>query len=412
MMKPRTVFSLFLALIVLVCAAPRVYAEDPVYEPGVLYVAVDPVLWEKGKYFSEKDFPFEEVNVATAVNIMDLDNGSGDKISGMFVAVWLKDPSEENIASLTDKLMKLDFVREVFRRPYVTVEQPYYQTGYLPEPVDDTPIGDADADNVVTVADARLILRAAVGLEQKDYSRLTIFDVDNDGDVGAADARLALRMAIGMNDDEIRTALFSHCPINELLDELARSDVWGHSFEEGPCLDPALLSVLRQKLTDDEQFATVILEQELLRSDRHTDYLRFLLEFCHDMNIYETPLFRHDLMTSDAAPDEIKALFPAYSEDAFCLDRILVCIRPMYSSKGFLYEPRDFECDLIKSVDRIHYKTEGGLQVDDGTFCDIYCLELTEPGVDNVWKAIRKVSELQFVLIAEPDYILRIMSDI
>ena len=55
--------------------------------------------------------------------------------------------------------------------------------------------GDVDSDGKVTASDARLILRAAVGLEEVDPER---GDIDGDGKVTASDARDALRLATGL----------------------------------------------------------------------------------------------------------------------------------------------------------------------------------------------------------------------
>ncbi|MBQ6899050.1 MAG: N-acetylmuramoyl-L-alanine amidase [Clostridia bacterium] len=54
--------------------------------------------------------------------------------------------------------------------------------------------GDVDGDGRVTAEDARIILRAAVGLEDADPER---GDIDGDGAVTAADARSALRFSSG-----------------------------------------------------------------------------------------------------------------------------------------------------------------------------------------------------------------------
>lgn len=54
--------------------------------------------------------------------------------------------------------------------------------------------GDADGDGKVTAADARLILRAAVGLEEVDLER---GDIDGDGRITSSDARSALRISVG-----------------------------------------------------------------------------------------------------------------------------------------------------------------------------------------------------------------------
>ena len=60
--------------------------------------------------------------------------------------------------------------------------------------------GDVDGDGEVTAADARLALRAAVGLESyATGSREALAcDVDRDGQITSADARLILRAAVGL----------------------------------------------------------------------------------------------------------------------------------------------------------------------------------------------------------------------
>ena len=55
--------------------------------------------------------------------------------------------------------------------------------------------GDADGDGSVTAGDARLVLRASVGLEKTDLARM---DADGDGAVRASDARLVLRYSVGL----------------------------------------------------------------------------------------------------------------------------------------------------------------------------------------------------------------------
>lgn len=58
--------------------------------------------------------------------------------------------------------------------------------------------GDVDKDNRITAADARLALRASVGLETLDKALKPVSDVDNDGKISAADARLILRASVGL----------------------------------------------------------------------------------------------------------------------------------------------------------------------------------------------------------------------
>lgn len=60
--------------------------------------------------------------------------------------------------------------------------------------------GDVDGDGEVSAADARLSLRACVGLE--DYApgsyRFVHADYDGDGEISASDARMILRTAVGL----------------------------------------------------------------------------------------------------------------------------------------------------------------------------------------------------------------------
>lgn len=58
--------------------------------------------------------------------------------------------------------------------------------------------GDVDGDGVTTSADARMILRCAVGLDDLDSLRLSAGDADHDAAITAADARLELRSAVGL----------------------------------------------------------------------------------------------------------------------------------------------------------------------------------------------------------------------
>ena len=59
-------------------------------------------------------------------------------------------------------------------------------------------LGDIDLDGVITPADARAVLRIAVGLDNPSKIILTTADVDGDGVVLPADARLVLRYAVGL----------------------------------------------------------------------------------------------------------------------------------------------------------------------------------------------------------------------
>lgn len=60
--------------------------------------------------------------------------------------------------------------------------------------------GDVDGDGKVTSADARLALRAAVGLEGLNETQKAAADVDGDGKITAADAREILRKSVGIDE--------------------------------------------------------------------------------------------------------------------------------------------------------------------------------------------------------------------
>ena len=67
-------------------------------------------------------------------------------------------------------------------------------------PIYDSTTGDIDGDGSVTPADARLALRAAVGLDEVTEAMLLSADVDHSGDITPADARIILRRAVGLSD--------------------------------------------------------------------------------------------------------------------------------------------------------------------------------------------------------------------
>lgn len=58
--------------------------------------------------------------------------------------------------------------------------------------------GDIDGDGSVTSADARLAMRAAVGLETLDAEQISAGDMDDDGKITSADAREIMRRSVGL----------------------------------------------------------------------------------------------------------------------------------------------------------------------------------------------------------------------
>lgn len=61
-------------------------------------------------------------------------------------------------------------------------------------------IGDVDGTTGISASDARLILRASVGLETLTEEQIKAADVDFDGKISAADARLVLRASVGLEN--------------------------------------------------------------------------------------------------------------------------------------------------------------------------------------------------------------------
>ncbi len=61
-------------------------------------------------------------------------------------------------------------------------------------------IGDVDGDGYIKAADARLALRASVGLEVFTAEQTAAADVDFDGVIKAADARMILRASVGLEN--------------------------------------------------------------------------------------------------------------------------------------------------------------------------------------------------------------------
>ena len=59
-------------------------------------------------------------------------------------------------------------------------------------------IGDVDGNGKITAADARIALRASVGLENLTADQIKVADVDGKPGIAAADARLILRASVGL----------------------------------------------------------------------------------------------------------------------------------------------------------------------------------------------------------------------
>ena len=77
---------------------------------------------------------------------------------------------------------------------------PGQQPGQQPEQQSVSQLGDVDGDGRIKAADARLALRASVGLETyaAGSREALACDADGDGQITAEDARLILRASVGL----------------------------------------------------------------------------------------------------------------------------------------------------------------------------------------------------------------------
>ena len=66
--------------------------------------------------------------------------------------------------------------------------------------IKDKKFGDPDDDGKITSADARYVLRAAVGLDAADYEMLKRVDYYNSGKISSDNARTTLRISVGLDD--------------------------------------------------------------------------------------------------------------------------------------------------------------------------------------------------------------------
>ena len=79
-------------------------------------------------------------------------------------------------------------------------------------------LGDIDNDDAITSADARLILRAAVGLEALEDDMIYRADVDGAGGITSADARLTLRTAVSLEPLEKMYHTHQNIEVNQTGD--------------------------------------------------------------------------------------------------------------------------------------------------------------------------------------------------
>lgn len=77
--------------------------------------------------------------------------------------------------------------------------------------------GDVDADNSISSSDARLTLRASVGLENLDSVAAMAANVDGDATISSADARLILRASVGLETLPSGGVNYDNFTVDELV---------------------------------------------------------------------------------------------------------------------------------------------------------------------------------------------------
>ena len=134
------------------------------------------------------------INVITP-DVLAFIAGEGVDLSGLRVRLVYASGRQEDTDDYV--LSTIDFTRRGAQT--VTVRCGEYSETFVIYIQDFYRRGDVTGDGDVTAADARLILRAAVGYINYQSAKLfNAADVDRDGTIAAADARLALRAAVGL----------------------------------------------------------------------------------------------------------------------------------------------------------------------------------------------------------------------
>ncbi len=119
------------------------------------------------------------------------------------IMLFLKEPSEENC------LLLIELLKE---NPIVENAQRVFSTNAVYPAISNSPgfstkVGDADCDYKITAADARMILRFSVGLDEHIEQHWMQFDVDFNNKITAADARIILRYSVGLYEYSLESLL-------------------------------------------------------------------------------------------------------------------------------------------------------------------------------------------------------------
>ena len=122
------------------------------------------------------------------------------------------------------------------------------------ETVADPKMGDIDADGAVSAADARLVLRAAVELEDLTPEQRIRADADRDGTITAGDARLVLRAAVGLESLEeqspgepVWTAVDEQTHQRVIDAAAGETEIKPHEWDEGEIVRPATCAEAGEK---------------------------------------------------------------------------------------------------------------------------------------------------------------------
>lgn len=163
------------------------------------------VVWKAGNKYA-----VEYVTYGEAITSPEIDLGKNATITGWNEAIPSRAVAEEyvftaklNCSHEWDKgaITKFATVKAEGNKCYTCVICGETKNEKIPKKEEITYfIGDVNSDKKISAADARLALRASVGLEKFSAEQIVLADIDNDGAVKASDARLILRASVGLED--------------------------------------------------------------------------------------------------------------------------------------------------------------------------------------------------------------------
>ena len=111
--------------------------------------------------------------------------------------------------------------------------------------------GDADSNNILTAADARIILRASAKLENLETEAIAICDVNNDLKITSSDARLILRKAAKLKNETTTDFKLSKISVNEQNNQI-------NSYETRGMFN------LESVITGDNKYNTIIVKGKIV----------------------------------------------------------------------------------------------------------------------------------------------------